>query len=108
MGMFDYVNFENHEYQTKDTPDQFMSTYEIRGDELWYKKVESEWVDSEKSLFGGYFEELSHEWIFYKDFDGVIEISREDEENGGYENDAWVTYKMLFMDGKIIKLERIE
>ena len=40
MGMFDYVNFEGKQYQTKDTPQQSMDTYEIRGDELWWRKVE--------------------------------------------------------------------
>lgn len=108
MGMFDYINYEDHEYQTKDTPDQFMSTYEIRGSELWYKKVESEWFEEDDSLFGGYLKEISHEWIFLNNFDGSIVISREDEENGGYKNDAWVTYKMLFMDGKLIKLVKVE
>ena len=44
MGMFDYVNFRSHEYQTKDTPAQGLETYEIRDDELWYKQVEREWV----------------------------------------------------------------
>lgn len=107
MGMFDTVRYNNEEYQTKDTPDQFMSHYEIRGDELWYKKVETEWVNGE-GLFGGHLKEVSHEWLFLNDFDGAIEISREDKENGGYKNNAWVTYKMLFMDGRMIKCTRIE
>jgi hypothetical protein len=108
MGMFDYVNYEGCEYQTKDTPEQGMETYEIRGDELWYKQVEREWYEDEDSLFGGYLREISHEWKFCKDFDGLIRFYREDKENGGYKEDKWIEYKALFMDGKIIKLERIE
>ena len=108
MGMFDYVNYEGYEYQTKDTPDQFMSHYEIRGSELWYKKVETQWVDDVDAFFGGHLEEISHEWLFLKDFDGAIVISRDDKENGGYKADKWITYKMLFMDGRMIKCERKE
>lgn len=108
MGMFDYVNYGGHEYQSKDTPMQGMERYEIRGDQLWMKKVEREWVDDTGSIFGGYFQEISHQWIFCEDFDGAITIHREDKENGGYKNDAWITYKMLFMDGKIIKFMEIK
>jgi hypothetical protein len=106
MGMFDYIHFEGKEYQTKDTPEQYMATYEIRGDELWSKEVEYEWVEDENALFGGYVNEISHEWSFRKDFDGKIIFYREDMENGGYKNNAWIEYQALFMDGKIIKMEK--
>lgn len=107
MGVFDYIRFEGNDYQTKDTPDQFLFTYEIRGNELWLRKVESEWVEDEGLLFGGYFKEVSHEWVFCNYFDGAITFYREDKENGGYKNDAWIEYKALFMDGKMIKLVKI-
>jgi hypothetical protein len=108
MGMFDYVNYEGHEYQTKDTPEQGMETYEIRGDELWYKEVEREWFKEDDSLFGGYLKEISHKWKFLNKFDGLIRFYREDEENGGYKESKWIEYRALFMDGKIIKLEEIK
>lgn len=108
MGLFDYIRYEKHDYQTKDTPAQFMELYEIRGDELWYKEVEREYVEDEDHILGGYLTELSHEWKFCKDFDGLIRFYREDTENGGYKNDAWIEYRALFMDGKMIKFERIE
>jgi hypothetical protein len=110
MGMFDYINYNGHEYQTKDTPEQGMETYEIRGDELWYKQVEREWVENENdnSFLPGYLQEVSHEWKFCKNFDGLIRFYREDLDSGGYKNDAWIKYKALFMDGKIIKLEEIK
>jgi hypothetical protein len=102
MGMFDYINYEGHEYQTKDTPEQGMETYEIRGDELWYNEVQREWVDNAESLFGGYLEEISSQWKFCDKFDGLIRFYRDDE------NDKWIEYRVLFMDGKIIKLEEIK
>lgn len=102
MGMFDYINYKGNEYQTKDTPEQCMETYEIRGDELWFKKVERDWVEDESSLFGGYLKEISHEWEFCNSFDGAIMFYRT---TGG---DSWEEYKILFMDGKIIKMEKME
>jgi hypothetical protein len=102
MGMFDYINYEGHEYQTKDTPEQGMELYEIRGDELWYKRVEREWTKEDDSLFGGYLKEISHEWEFCNKFDGLIRFYRDDDEGN------WIDYKALFMDGKIIKLEEIK
>jgi hypothetical protein len=107
MGMFDYIRYNEHEYQTKDTPEQGMETYEIRGDELWYKQVEREWVQDGDALFGGYLEEISHEWKFMNKFDGLIRFYRDigKDENGHY---IWEEYKVLFMDGKIIKIEEIK
>ena len=54
--MFDYLDHENKQYQTKDTPQQSMDTYEIRGDELWWRKVDYEWVKEKNSFseFAGY------------------------------------------------------
>jgi len=106
MGMFDSIHFEGKEYQTKDTPEQALDTYEIRGDELWWRKTEHDWVEDEDAMFGGYLQETSHEWIFCENFDGLIRFYREDEDNGGYKNNAWIEYKALFMNGKIIKFER--
>jgi hypothetical protein len=108
MGMFDYINYGGHEYQTKDTPDQFMEHYEIRHGELWYKQVEREYIEDDGNLFGGCLHEISHEWKFLNTFDGLIRIYREDEKNGGYKNGAWIEYDMLFMNGKIIKLTEVQ
>lgn len=108
MGMFDTIRYNNHEFQTKDTPMQGLEMYEIRGDQLWFKRVERQWVDDEDSFFGGYLEELSHEWIFCEDFDGAIRFYREDEDNGGYKEGKWIEYRALFMDGRMLKCERTE
>jgi hypothetical protein len=107
MGMFDYVNYHGNEYQTKDTPEQGMETYEIRGDELWYKEVKREWVEDVGAFFGGYLQEISHEWKFLNKFDGLIRIYRDiDKDEEGYF--IWEEYKILFMDGKIIKIEEVK
>lgn len=106
MGMFDYIRFEGEEYQTKDTPTQWLDHYEIRNGELWMKSVVWKYVEDINHFLGGYMEEESHQWIFCEDFDGVIEFYREDKENGGYKNGAWIEYKTLFMDGKMIKCVR--
>jgi hypothetical protein len=105
--MFDELWYEGKEYQTKDTPQQGLDTYEIRGDELWWRKTEYEWVEDKNALFGAYMEEVSHEWVFCNDFDGLIRFYREDKENGGHKHNAWIEYKALFMDGKIIKFEKL-
>lgn len=106
--MFDTIRYNDHEYQTKDTPAQCLEYYEIRSDELWYKKTKREWTEDEGSLFGGYLKEVSHEWVFCNDFDGGIYFYRENTDQGGWKNDKWVEYKALFMDGRMIKCERIE
>jgi hypothetical protein len=59
--MFDTILFNKEEYQTKDTPEQTLDTYEIRGDELWWRKTEYEWAEDKESMFGGYMKEVSHE-----------------------------------------------
>ena len=106
--MFDSIFFNKEEYQTKDTPQQSLDTYEIRGDELWWKKTEYEWADDEESLFGGYMKEVSHEWVFCDRFDGVIDFYRENKEEGGYKKGAWIEYHTLFNNGRMIKIERKE
>jgi len=107
MGMFDYIRYNEGEYQTKDTPEQCMETYEIRGDELWYKEVEREFVEGSDYFFGWCLREISHEWKFMNKFDGMIRFYRDigKDENEHY---IWEEYRALFMNGKIIKLEEIK
>jgi hypothetical protein len=107
MGMFDELLWKNNLYQTKDTPEQGLELYEIRGDELWYKEVKREYVDDPGHFLGGYLQEISHEWKFCDKFDGLIRFYRDigKDENDEY---IWEEYKALFMDGKIIKLEEVK
>jgi len=107
MGMFDYIKYGDKEYQTKDTPTQMLDNYEIRGDELWYKDTQYEWTEEEDSLFGGYLKEVSHEWKFLSDFDGVIKFYK-------YERNAEGKYyceeecKAVFADGKMVKISGVK
>lgn len=114
MGMFDYITYEDEQYQTKDTPNQSIANYKIEIDQdsghsyLWYEECDAEWVEDGGGWLGGYLKTSNHHWIRCDDFDGLIRFYREDEENGGYLNEAWIEYKALFMDGKIIKITKSE
>ena len=111
--MFDNLYYEGKEYQTKDTPNQAIDKYKIETDQdsghqyLWVEEYDCEWVEEPERLLGGYLKQFNERWVCCHDFDGVIQFYREDKENGGYKNDAWIEYKALFMDGKVIKFERI-
>lgn len=94
MGMFDYIRYNGKTYQTKDTPDQFMGEYEIRGDELWFNNVMYTWVDDDGALFGGRLEPISSEWERQENFDGTIEF-------GDLEED----YIALFWEGRMIRIK---
>ena len=106
--MFDQLDHEGKEFQTEDPPQLSLDTYQIRGDELWWRKTEYEWADDKESLFGGYMKEVSHEWVFCDRFDGVIDFYRENKEEGGYKKGAWIEYHTLFNNGRMIKIERKE
>ena len=106
--MFDYLYYEGAKYQTKDTPAQGCDNYKIENGELWYENYESEWVEDKERFLGGYIHQFNERWECCHDFDGVIDFYREDKENGGYKNNAWIEYHSLFMDGKMIKLVKKE
>lgn len=97
MGMFDWLCHGGHRYQTKDTPSQFLGEYEIRGDELWFRDVEHEWVeDSDPSLFGGHLEEVSFQWVPLTDFTGSVQYYDDESE-----------YIALFWEGKMIRHKQL-
>jgi len=112
--MFDEIYYDGHKYQTKDTPDQALTEYKIQVDQdsghsfLWKEEFDAEWIKDENDWLGGHLKESNHRWVCCHDFDGLIRFYRADEENGGIKNDAWVEYKALFMDGKIIKITKTE
>jgi hypothetical protein len=55
MGMFDYLNYKGHDYQSKDTPNQWMANYEIREDgTLWVEESDGEWIKDENSFWWVY------------------------------------------------------
>lgn len=108
MGMFDNLLYKNEVYQTKDTPHQSLDRYKIENDKLWHEAYKAKMVeDKDNLLFGHRLETWDHRWEPCDDFDGAIRFYREDKENGGYKADKWIEYKALFMNGKLLKLEKL-
>jgi len=103
MGMFDYIRYNGEEYQTKDTPAQMMDLYEIRSDgTLWYENYDSKWIEDDDKFFGGYLDKKNPRWEPMMFFDGLIRFYRAAEDRK-----AWIEYRALFMDGKIIKFTEV-
>jgi hypothetical protein len=109
MGMFDYVHFQGLEYQSRNTPNQTMDKYKIESDQesgqeyLWVEEYDCEYVKDEESLLGGYIKQFNQHWVFLEDFDGVITIYRQNDDKT-----KWITYKFLFMNGRMIKKQYFE
>ena len=101
MGMFDHITYLGKQYQTKDTPQQFLAEYEIRGNELWYNDAKYDWVEEDDGLFGGHLKKVSEEWKFCDDFDGLVNFYGSTTHDG---KEYWEDYRVLFMDGRIIKV----
>jgi len=114
-------------FQTKDTPDQYMSLYKIDADgKLWYEERETEWVDPEnpdgESIMDriGHLKTISTTWK-QVDFNGAIRFyesynhqNYKQEYNTGeskewqrYES-GWVDYKALLKDGQLISIDLVK
>ena len=109
MGMFDYVQYQGHQYQSKDTPKQLMYNYKIEHDQesgqefLWWEDYDSEFIEDKDHWLGGYDRDYNHRWVFLEDFDGSIKIYRQSDDKK-----KWITYKFLFMNGRMIKKQYFE
>ena len=109
MGMFDYINYQGQEYQTKDTPVQWMDHYKIEVDQdsghtyLWHEARTIKFVPDESRFLGTRMESSNHRWECCHDFDGVIDFYRSEDKGK-----TWVTYHSLFMNGQLLKIERVE
>ena len=73
---------------------------------FWHEEYDAEWIEDKEAWLGGQLETFNHHWVRCDDFDGLIRFYREDKENGGYKNNAWIEYQALFMNGQMIKLTR--
>ena len=106
MGMFDNLEYQGRQYQTKDTPLQTLDNYKIEQDQdsghwyLWHEEYDSEWVDSADAFFGGTIVQSNERWVCCDEFDGLIRFyyyrTEEDQEE----------YQALFMDGRMIKIKQ--
>ena len=145
MGMYDYIRVgttlpelpdavishwgdkvSDIAFQTKDTPNQAMSTYRIDGTgQLWLKKVEGHWEEgkevaedapfSEKMAAMGHFV-VDSEWYEKECFSGNIHFYEsyshpeyhELDDHAGNSDDwmrfvrGWIEYSALFKDGKLV------
>ena len=109
MGMFDYVQFQGKQYQSKDTPNQLMDNYKIEVDQesgqeyLWVEEYDSEYIENEEYFLRGYIKQSNQRWVFLEDFDGLVKIYRQSDDKM-----KWITYKFLFMNGRMIKKQYFE
>ena len=113
MGMFDELKCKyllpdpihnTLDYQTKDTPAQFLDEYEIREDgTLWHEEYDLE-DRSDPNAKGvmklaGFMTKVNRQWHFLSDFTDCIRFYTHDE------NKRWIQYAALFDHGKLIKIE---
>jgi hypothetical protein len=86
-----------------------MDKYRIETDQesgheqLWVEEYDAEYIKSEEHFLGGYLEQSNHRWVFQEDFDGLIKIYRQSDDKK-----VWITYKFLFMNGRMIKKQYFE
>lgn len=114
MGMFDNLYYRGQKYQTRDTPAQFLDDYKIEQslDDghwwLWHEEYDAEWQE-DGGLFGGHFKKLNQRWVCCDDFDGLIRFYRPalENEQQSWKQNAWIEYKALFMDGRMIKFQEV-
>lgn len=123
MGMFDYLHCKYPlpveganalEFQTKDTPSQFMDRYEIKEDgSLWGEDYDIEDksdpnAEGLMALFGCMSRvnirqvpcKFTGELVFYTSWDG--RYNEEDHEPG------WIEFSSYFVDGKLKELHVLE
>jgi hypothetical protein len=103
MGMFDYIQYNGNEYQTKDTPTQMCDHYKIEADQddghsyLWFEEYDTEMVKDDTHLLGVYFNDYNHHWLRC-DFTGTISFYRMTEEKN------WEDLLAEFENGRLIKI----
>lgn len=110
MGMFDYLYYEGKEYQTKNTPNQFLDKYKIEPDQesghsyLWVEEYDAEWTEDKEALLGGYLRHFNERWVRCDKFDGLICFYRSLDKK----HSEWEDFEALFMNGRLIKFTKKE
>jgi hypothetical protein len=108
MGMFDHIEFQGQQYQTKDTPLQLCEYYRIDDlGRLWEQQYDAKWISGEGFL-GGHIHQTNQRWVECQDFTGPVRFYREDQERGGHKADAWIEYEAEFKCGLMIGLKMLE
>jgi hypothetical protein len=104
MGMFDYIRYNQHEYQTKDTPNQLMDNYEIRENgTLWVEKYDTEWIEDPNAFLGGYINQINHIWKQLDNYTGEIRFYRHLDKD--YK--IWEEISAYFVKGNLKHLEKL-
>jgi hypothetical protein len=104
MGMFDYFYYKGDEYQTKDTPAQLLSKYELRDDNtLWFEDCDCEWVERPGEFLGGHLRDFNHRWVFCDTFLGEIRFYRPLEKD----RKDWQEYSAYFKNGVLREINEI-
>ena len=107
--MFDWVEWEGHKYQTKDTPNQACDEYAIdQLGRLMVEEYDAELVRDPEHVFGVYVEQKNKRWRECVEFSGAIRFYREDKDRGGYKNTAWIEWQAEFKLGLLIGLKMLE
>lgn len=81
MGMFDYVTIAGKEFQSKDTPDQFLSHYRVVNGRLMRRVIDKADVD--------------------QNWHGYLYLTAGQDE-------GYTTYRAKFTDGTLIEIEKME
>jgi hypothetical protein len=109
MGMFDWIEWEGHKYQTKDTPNQLCDEYAIdQLGRLMVEEYDTELVRDPEHMFGVYLQQNNPRWRECREFSGTIRFYREDKDRGGYENSAWIEWQAEFKSGLMIGLKMLD
>jgi len=104
MGMFDYVRYNGHQYQTKDTPAQLLDHYEIREDgTLWHTAYDVEWVEDDAHFLKAYLRHFNEREEFCGDFIGEIRFYRQLDK----EYKIWEEYSAYFVKGEMREIHKI-
>lgn len=112
MGMFDYIRFKvplpesppDLEWQTKDTPEQYLGTYEVREDgKLYWEKRTQEWVTDLDSLLGRALKTTSTEWLPCCFTGGITFYSYE-----GKDTKKWWEYSAYFVNGEVKSIDLLQ
>ena len=113
MGLFDDITCEMPlpecpewatNFQTKDTPSQYMDRYCIREDgTLWVEEYDIE-DHSDPDVEGlmrlaGMMTRVNKRWEKLADFDGAVDFYAFN--HGG--DKSWVEYRVVFVDGRVVK-----
>lgn len=118
MGLFDYIKCGYQlpieganalEFQSKDTPAQYMELYEIREDgSLWHEVYDTEDRSDPKAeglmRIAGIMTRVNKRFLPVSDFVGELRFYT----TIGKHHSGWIEFSSYFEDGKLSKLNLIE